>query len=65
MKAYLAIISAKIRMLLQYRAAALAGSCTQAFFGLVAIMYYQAFYLFDRPTADQPIAGCQQSGWAR
>lgn len=50
----MAVISAKVRMLLQYRAAAIAGFTTQAFFGLVAIMYYQAFY--DSSTATQPIS---------
>ena len=34
-------------MLLQYRAAALAGLWTQIFFGLVLIMIYEAFYAVD------------------
>lgn len=54
MNAYRAIISAKVRMLLQYRAAAIAGFFTQAFFGLVMILYYQAFY--GASTARQPIS---------
>jgi ABC-2 type transport system permease protein len=41
---YLAILSARFRMLLQYRAAALAGLWTQIFFGLVLVMVYEAFY---------------------
>ena len=44
MRPYLAILSARFRMLLQYRAAALAGLWTQVFFGFVLIMIYEAFY---------------------
>jgi ABC-2 type transport system permease protein len=44
MKPYLAIFSARFRMMLQYRAAAIAGLWTQIFFGLVMIMVYEAFY---------------------
>src|SRR5512134_971599 len=41
---YIAIVSARFRALLQYRAAALGGLFTQTFFGLVRIMIMQAFY---------------------
>ena len=41
---YRAILSARFRMLLQYRAAALAGLWTQIFFGLVLLMIYEAFF---------------------
>jgi ABC-2 type transport system permease protein len=41
---YLAIVSARFRMLLQYRAAAIAGVWTQICFGFVLIMIYEAFY---------------------
>ena len=44
MTGYLAIIAARFRALLQYRAAALAGLFTQVFFGLVRIMILRAFY---------------------
>ena len=44
MRAYWALISARFRMLLQYRAAAVAGMGTQIFFGLVLVMIYEAFY---------------------
>jgi ABC-2 type transport system permease protein len=40
-------------MLLQYRAAALAGLWTQIFFGLVLVMIYEAFY--GSTTARQPM----------
>jgi ABC-2 type transport system permease protein len=42
--AYAAVIGARFRVLLQYRAAALAGLVTQSFFGLVRIMILEAFY---------------------
>jgi ABC-2 type transport system permease protein len=41
-------------MLLQYRAAALAGLWTQVFFGLVLLMIYEAFYAST--TAPQPMS---------
>ncbi len=44
LRPYRAILSARFRMLLQYRAAAIAGVWTQVFFGLVLIMVYEAFY---------------------
>lgn len=44
MSGYLAIVAARFRSLLQYRAAALGGLFTQTFFGLVRIMILQAFY---------------------
>ncbi len=44
MKGYLALIGARFRVLLQYRAAAAAGIGTQLFFGLIRVMIFQAFY---------------------
>lgn len=44
MRAYWAVVSARFRMLLQYRTAAVAGLGTQLFFGLLLIMIYEAFY---------------------
>ena len=44
MRAYLAILSSRIRTLLQYRAAAIAGVATQLFFGIVRMMIFDAFY---------------------
>ena len=52
MRAYRAILSAQVRTLLQYRAAAFAGLCTQLFFGFVMVMVYEAFY--RSTTADMP-----------
>jgi ABC-2 type transport system permease protein len=51
---YLAILSARFRMLLQYRAAAAGGLVTQISFGLMLLGIYEAFYRStDRP---QPMA---------
>jgi ABC-2 type transport system permease protein len=41
---YLALVSARYRMLLQYRAAALAGFATQLFWGAIKLMVLAAFY---------------------
>jgi ABC-2 type transport system permease protein len=57
MKPYFATLSARFRMLLQYRAAALAGVVTQVFFGLVRVMIFQAF--FQSNAAAQPMSSAQ------
>ena len=44
MMGYVAIVAARFRALLQYRAAALGGLFTQTFFGLVRIMILRTFY---------------------
>jgi ABC-2 type transport system permease protein len=44
MTPYWAMLSGRFRVLLQYRAAALAGFGTQLFFGYVLVMGYRAFY---------------------
>src|SRR5262249_32938012 len=44
MTGYSAIVAARFRCLLQYRAAALAGLFTQLVFGLVRVMIFEAFY---------------------
>ena len=53
MRPYAAVLGARFRMLLQYRAAALAGACTQGFWGLIRVMIYGGFYAST--TAAQPI----------
>jgi ABC-2 type transport system permease protein len=58
MRPYTAILSARFRMLLQYRAAALAGIGTQLFFGLVRMMIFEAFY--RSPSAGQQPMDAQQ-----
>lgn len=44
MKPYLAIFKARLLTLMQYRAAALAGICTQIFWGIIYSMILTAFY---------------------
>jgi len=46
-RAYSAVLAARFRTLLQYRAAALAGLGTQVFWGLLLVMIYEAFYASD------------------
>jgi len=53
MRSYWAVVSARFRMLLQYRAAAVAGFGTQLFWGLIRIMIFEAFY--RSTTASQPM----------
>lgn len=44
MRRYTALLSARFRMMLQYRAAALAGVVTQFFWGSIYVMIYEAFF---------------------
>ncbi|MBN8216310.1 MAG: ABC-2 family transporter protein [Spirochaetes bacterium] len=44
LRPYRALLSARLRTLLQYRTAALAGIATQLFFGLVRMMIFDAFF---------------------
>lgn len=44
MSPYLAVMVARCRLLLQYRAAAFASLCTQFFWGLMRVMVFTAFY---------------------
>lgn len=62
LRPYRAIVGARFRVLLQYRAAALAGLWTQVVFGLVLIMVYEAFYRSSSP-ATQPIAFAQVASY--
>ncbi len=53
MISYWAVLSARFRELLQYRAAAVAGMGTQLFWGLIRVMIFEAFYRSS--TAAQPM----------
>ena len=44
MMPYWAVLSARFRLLLQYRGAAIAGLGTQLFWGLIRVMIFEAFY---------------------
>lgn len=55
MSAYWAIFSARLRMLLQYRAAALAGLSTQLFWGLIRVMAFEAFYRSSAAVVPMPV----------
>lgn len=56
MTGYAAIVAARFRSLLQYRAAALGGLFTQTFFGLVRIMILGAFYASITGTDSRMLA---------
>ncbi len=51
---YRAVVSARYRMLLQYRAAAFAGLVTQCFWGAIRLMIVAAFYAAS--TQAQPMS---------
>jgi ABC-2 type transport system permease protein len=57
MRPYLAILDSRFRMLLQYRAVALAGVGTQLFFGLIRVMIFDAFY--QSSAIPQPLTCAQ------
>lgn len=54
MRLYLAVLSARMRVLVQYRAAALAGFGTQVFWGLIRMMIFTAYY--ESTTAEMPMS---------
>lgn len=54
LRPYLAVLQARFRMLLQYRAAAAAGFATQLFWGAIRIMILEAFY--HSSVAPQPLS---------
>jgi ABC-2 type transport system permease protein len=60
MNAYLAVVSARFRTLLQYRGAAAAGVVTQTLFGLVRLMILEGFY---RSAGAQPFTFAQAVGY--
>ena len=56
LRPYVAIFSARFLMMLQYRAAALAGIATQFWFGAIMIMALSAFYGGGRGAASITLA---------
>ncbi len=54
LRPYLALVSARFRVLLQYRAAAVAGFGTQLFWGAIRLMILSAFYAASRQSTPQP-----------
>jgi ABC-2 type transport system permease protein len=57
LRPYVAVLSARYRMLLQYRAAAFAGFTTQLFWGAIKVMILAAFY--GVATGAQPMTFAQ------
>lgn len=56
---YLGVIAVRFKMLLQYRAAALAGFVTQLFWGAIRLMVFGAFYSAAVSAADVPMTFAQ------
>jgi ABC-2 type transport system permease protein len=61
--AYLTIVSVRYRMLLQYRAAALAGFGTQLFWGAIKLMIFAAFYASATTPPPMPLASVVVYVW--
>ncbi len=53
---YAAVLSARFRMLLQYRSAAFAGFTTQLFWGAIKLMIFAAFYALASAQAPMTLA---------
>lgn len=53
---YLALFSARARLLFQYRAAAFAGLATQLFWGVMRVMVFTAFYQSSSLASSAPIS---------
>jgi len=62
-RAYLSIVSVCYRMLLQYRAAALAGFGTQLFWGAIRLMILAAFYASATTAPPLPLAAVIAYVW--
>lgn len=60
---YLSLLSARFRMMLQYRAAALAGAGTQFFWGFIRIMILMAFYRSSTKPAPMDLADVVSYIW--
>jgi ABC-2 type transport system permease protein len=63
MRPYRAIFAARFLMMLQYRAAALAGIATQFWFGAIMIMALSAFYASGRGSASITLAEAITYTW--
>jgi ABC-2 type transport system permease protein len=63
MKAYLAVLGARFRVLLQYRSAAAAGVGTQLFWGLIRMMIFEAFYLSSTVIQPMSLANVISYNW--
>lgn len=63
MRPYVALFRARCRVLLQYRAAAIAGFGTQLLFGLVKTMVLEAFYAHARAATPLTLAQAVSYTW--
>ncbi|ETW98136.1 ABC transporter permease [Candidatus Entotheonella palauensis] len=63
LRPYASVVSARYRMLLQYRAAAIAGFGTQLFWGFIRLMILAAFYSASRQTPPMSMAEIVDYVW--
>ena len=63
MTPYLALLSARYRTMLQYRAAAIAGAGTQFWWGFIRIMILEAFFLSSSEEAPMSLAAVISYVW--
>lgn len=63
LRPYLSVVSARYRMLLQYRVAALAGFGTQLFWGFIRLMVFAAFYSASRQALPMSMAEIVDYVW--
>ena len=63
LRPYLAVLSARYSMLLQYRAAAFAGFATQVFWGAIKVMVMAAFYALATSTPPMSFAAVVAYVW--
>ena len=63
LRPYIAVVSARYRMLLQYRAAAIAGFGTQLFWGFIRLMIFAAFYSASRQALPMAISEIVDYVW--
>ena len=60
---YLAVLGARFRMMLQYRAAAFAGFVTQLFWGAIKIMVLAAFFALAPDASTMTLAQAVTYVW--
>jgi ABC-2 type transport system permease protein len=63
LRPYLAILSARFQLVLQYRAAALAGFATQCWWGAMKVLIFSAFYAGARAGAPMSLAHVVSYTW--
>jgi len=63
MRAYAVLLATRFKVLLQYRAAAVAGAATQLFWGFILICVYRAFYASSDAPPPMPLPALVTYVW--